>query len=116
MGLYNQGEIYKPIIYENTANSETIVNYFKYIFRYTKRKMFIILDNARIHHSKKLEELFNKYGQKLMFLPPYSPDLNKIEKYWGSLKRKLGYYFNRNHSLIKNIIEQTRAKFIGGLN
>jgi transposase len=80
MGLYNQNNIYKPIVYENTAKSITILKYFKKIFRYTKRKMTVVLDKAKIHHSKLLSELFKKHGHILMFLPPYSPDLNKIEK------------------------------------
>jgi putative transposase len=115
MGLYNQNTIYKPVVYENTAKSITIIKYFKKIFRYTKRKMIVVLDNAKIHHSKLLSELFKKHGHILMFLPPYSPDLNKIEKYWGNLKRKLSYRFDKTKELVSNIIEQTGAKYVSNL-
>ena len=46
----------------------------------------LILDNASIHKSKRSKELISAAGCKLLFLPPYSPDLNPIEKSWAKLK------------------------------
>lgn len=48
----------------------------------------MILDNARIHHAKLLNDFLegNKSCLELVFLPPYSPNLNKIEELWGWLK------------------------------
>jgi len=42
----------------------------------------IILDNSSIHKSSKTRELIEAVGCKLLFLPPYSPDLNPIEHQW----------------------------------
>ena len=47
------------------------------------------MDNATFHKSSKTEELIEKAGCKLLFLPPYSPDLNPIEKFWANLKAKI---------------------------
>ncbi len=44
------------------------------------------MDNASFHRKKQLTEIFAKYHRTLIFLPPYSPDLNPIEKFWAHLK------------------------------
>ncbi len=47
----------------------------------------MILDNAKIHHAKLLADLLEANPRlHLEFLPPYSPNLNKIEELWGWLK------------------------------
>ena len=45
------------------------------------------MDNATFHKSVKTKELIESVGCKVIFLPPYSPDLNPIEKFWANLKR-----------------------------
>lgn len=47
-------------------------------------KSVIVMDNASFH--KKIVRLFNRHGHHVLFLPPYSPDLNPIEKKWGNVK------------------------------
>ena len=56
--------------------------------QYPKGKIVIILDNAKIHHAKLIQPFLEemKHRLELMFLPPYSPDLNLIEGLWGWLK------------------------------
>jgi transposase len=46
----------------------------------------VIWDNATFHKSKRLAEAFERAGIGLVFLPPYSPDLNPIEQFWSWLK------------------------------
>ena len=45
------------------------------------------MDNAAFHRSQKTKELIESVGCKIIFLPPYSPDLNPIEKFWANMKR-----------------------------
>ena len=47
----------------------------------------VILDNFRTHHAKKVREEAEKLNISLVYLPPYSPDLNPIENVWKSVKR-----------------------------
>ena len=49
----------------------------------------IVMDNASFHRKNKLLSLIEKSGHRLIFLPPYSPELNPIENFWGWLKRYL---------------------------
>ena len=52
-------------------------------------KMFLIIDNARFHKSKKIIDLIESAGCKVIFLPPYSPDLNPIEHHWAAVKNSI---------------------------
>ena len=45
------------------------------------------MDNATFHKSRKTIDLIESVGCKVIFLPPYSPDLNPIEKFWANMKR-----------------------------
>ena len=46
----------------------------------------VIWDNATFHKSPKIREALEAAGMSLIFLPPYSPDLNPIEQFWAWLK------------------------------
>jgi transposase len=48
-----------------------------------------IMDNAAFHRKKKLEGIVRKRESNLLFLPPYSPDYNPIEKVWANMKKGL---------------------------
>lgn len=49
----------------------------------------VIMDNASFHKSQKSKELIESVGASILFLPPYSPDLNPIEIFWANLKKKV---------------------------
>ena len=46
----------------------------------------VILDNLAAHKRAKVAEIIRAHGARLMFLPPYPPDLNPTEKMWGKIK------------------------------
>ena len=56
--------------------------------RYPQRHIIMILDNGKIHHAKALQPYLEKMKDRisLLFLPPYSPRLNRIEGLWRWLK------------------------------
>ena len=91
------------MVYSGTATKEVIIAYFKYILQKLPPKTIIIVDNASVHKSKELKELFRLHDVILEFLPPYSPELNPIEKLWGLLKRTLRNYFDYSLSLFENL-------------
>ena len=44
------------------------------------------MDNATIHHTERVEQMCRDAGVKLVYLTPYSPDLNPIEDFFAELK------------------------------
>jgi transposase len=67
-------------------NAETFLKFLKMVLKNRKRgkKLVLILDNARYHHATMIQPWLNRNKKwiKLIFLPPYSPDLNNIERVW----------------------------------
>ena len=49
----------------------------------------VVMDNASFHRKAQLISVAQKYGFRLIFLPPYSPEYNPIENFWARLKRRL---------------------------
>jgi transposase len=49
----------------------------------------VIIDNASFHHGGRIAELIESVGAQVIYLPPYSPDLNRIEKCWAWLKCRI---------------------------
>lgn len=93
-------------------NAETFELFLRKLMKHRKRhgKTVIILDNARYHHAKALKPLLNKYDNVLQldFLPPYSPELNPIERVWKFLRRRCTHnqYFETLDILINAVGKQ----------
>jgi transposase len=46
----------------------------------------LVMDNLRIHHAEEVKLLAEKHAVELLFVPPYTPELNPIEHAWSKLK------------------------------
>ncbi len=53
---------------------------------YLSKTSVLVMDNMKSHHAKAVKELLDKSGIHCLYLPPYSPDLNPIEKLWSKVK------------------------------
>src|SRR3712207_9382123 len=51
-----------------------------------KRGQIIIMDNLSAHKTDRVSELIERQGCELLYLPPYSPDLNPIEEAFSKIK------------------------------
>lgn len=75
---------------------------------YAGTPIYLILDNARYQKCKTVEELADQLGIHLTYIPPYSPNLNLIERLWKHVKSKLRtkYYdhFDEFQDCIDSII------------
>lgn len=88
------------------CNAQTFLTFLRYVLAtYENRKIVMILDNARIHHAKFIQPFLRLHKDRLMlvFLPPYSPNLNAVERVWGYLKKSV--IANRFHSSREEIRE-----------
>jgi len=62
------------------------------------------MDNATFHKSEKTKKLIEDAGCTILFLPPYSPDLNPIETFWANFKAKVRAVIN-NFSNLQHAID-----------
>jgi len=77
-------------VFEGTVCSGTLLYYFEHAVSSTVPPgSVIVLDNAKTHWSSELLILCELLDLKLVFLPPYHPDLNPIELAWGYMKARL---------------------------
>lgn len=90
-GVYNS-ESQEILIHESqTINAETTIAFLKEIEEYyqNKTRIIIIVDNARYYKNKKVTEYLKTSKIEFWFLPPYSPNLNLIERLWKFLRKKI---------------------------
>jgi len=86
----NLNLLFAPFLFEGYSNALVYEAYIEQVLIPSLRPgMVIIIDNARFHKSKKVFELIESVGCKLLFLPPYSPDFNPIEHHWFAIKNKI---------------------------
>lgn len=82
---------------QKTVNSDSILRLLKKLqIKQPTGKIYMILDNASYHHSRLVRDYIKtKRRIKLVFLPPYSPNLNPIERLWRLMHQKLtwNHYF-----------------------
>ncbi len=95
-------------------NGETFEIFLTHLLRNRRppRKMVVILDNSKYHRSQSLQSWLWEQRRflRLDFLPPYSPQLNPIERVW-KLTRKICLH-NRYFPTLKDLIASIEYQFI----
>ena len=71
-------------------NIEIFLKFLRQLIKNQYKKIFLILDNLRVHHAKKVKEWQQKHKDKIefYFLPAYSPELNPDELVNQDVKEK----------------------------
>jgi transposase len=84
------GEVLAPMTFEGTCNTALVEVWVqRFLITDLKPGCLVVMDNASFHKSATIREWIEQAGCHLLFLPTYSPDLNKIEKFWARLKNYL---------------------------
>ncbi|WP_293788436.1 IS630 family transposase [uncultured Pedobacter sp.] len=83
------------IVITGKADRGNTISFFSFLLLVVKtyhgRKVVMVLDNVPYHHAKRLKPILERYKHRieLVYLPPYSPDLNPIERIWWYMRKKI---------------------------
>jgi transposase len=101
---YAQDGILLRRVYQGSTDSDLFEDFIAQLLhhcgRYPEPKSVIVMDNASWHRSEKILQLCQDAGVVLEFLPPYSPDFNPIEEYFGVLKKFIKRKWHANEDFI----------------
>lgn len=86
----NQGKV-RFMFYDGPMNADRLIVFLRRLIRATSKKIFLVLDNLRVHHAKKVRAWLKKRAEQIEihYLPSYSPDLNPDEYLNCDLKGEL---------------------------
>ena len=75
---------------QGSMKTAGVLVFLTHILEHVAGKVVLVLDNAAIHRSKAVSAFVETVGRlSLVYLPPYSPELNPIEKVWAYVKRNI---------------------------
>ena len=102
-GIVNN-KIIAPLLFHDTCNANLFNTWVEQcLVQCLEPGQVVVMDNATFHKSAKTKTLIESAGCSILFLPPYSPDLNPIEKFWANMKRwikqKRHLFSNLYHAL-----------------
>ena len=88
--ITNRGKV-RFMLYRESMTAKVLIKFMSRLIKDSPRKVFLILDNLRVHHSKVVQKWLktNEEKIKVFFLPPYSPEINPDEYLNGDLKQRI---------------------------
>ncbi len=89
--ISNRGKL-RFMLYKDNMTADKLIDFMSRLAKDASKKVFLVLDNLRVHRSKKVKKwlLQQKKKIELFYLPPYSPEYNPDEYLNGDLKRNIG--------------------------
>lgn len=100
--------------FEPIFNAESFQRFLERVLKNRSRgkRLVLVLDNAKYHHARVLRSWLWQQRKKLslLFLPPYSPDLNPIERVW-KLTRRLATH-NRHFQALTDVMDAVQERFL----
>jgi transposase len=87
IGAISIGQVEAAMYGEWSANGEIFLNFLERLLCPNLHSGHaVIMDNVKFHQVKGVKELIESKGARLIYLPPYSPELNPIEEMWSKIK------------------------------
>ncbi len=101
---YVNRETIAPMVFNGTCDTQIFNNWVaQFLINDLEPGQIVVMDNASFHKSQKTRDLIESVGCGVIFLPPYSPDYNPIEKFWANMKRWIKSH-NKNNTILFNLI------------
>lgn len=97
--------------------AKDVLAFLEHVLKHVSGEIMLVLDNAAIHKAKAVTAFAaTETRLALVYLPPYSPELNPIEKVWAYIKRNvLGNFYARTTQELKARLRSgwQRVRYIG---
>ena len=88
IGAIHNGQLFSVGLYNQSINSGIFHHWVKtLLLPQLPANSVVVMDNATFHKRQDVQDLFGNAGHTILWLPPYSPDLNPIEHTWAWIKQ-----------------------------
>ncbi len=99
------------IDFMENSKAESVCEFLEKIVEENKgKRIILVLDNSKSHKADKTVRKARRLKITLVFLPPYSPDLNPVEFVWKTIKRGVSVRFIQSKEHLRNSIENEFMK------
>ena len=105
------------IAFPSHTKSEEFCQFLAEVRRYNPlNRICLVLDNFATHKAKKVKEKASELNIELIYLPPYSPDLNPIEYLWKNIKRIISISSIKSKDELLEIVRDSFFDMTAGLS
>jgi transposase len=94
-----------------TANANRFVAWLtRQLLPRLRRGDVLVMDNLPAHHDRRVAPACRRQGVRLLYLPPYSPDLNPIEPGWALQKQQVRKHAPRTADHLRRVARRARYR------
>lgn len=94
-----------------TANADRFVAWLtRRLLPHLRRGDVLVMDNLRAHHDRRVGPACRHHGIRVLYLPPYSPDLNPIEPGWALQKQQVRKHAPRTAEHLRRVARRARYR------
>jgi transposase len=102
----SEAGVIAPFYRHGSMNGEWMEAYVEQVLQPELREGdVVVMDNLAAHKTARVRALIESTGAELVFLPPYSPDLNPIELAWSKMKSRLRKLAARSYDALLNAVD-----------
>lgn len=89
IGALHEGNLFAVELFECSIDGDVFQTWVEQILLpELPKNSVVVMDNATFHKRQAIITLLEQHGHSVLWLPPYSPDLNPIEKTWAHIKAR----------------------------
>lgn len=98
-------QVTAPCVFDGPINAECFLHYVKqFLVPCLRHGDVVVMDNLSSHKADEIKTAIRSVGARLLFLPPYSPDLNPIEQVFSKVKNTMRKAMGRSVEAVEKAI------------